>query len=264
MTQSSDDKLLTELYKAGENNAPPAHLDAAILNQAKSDQRRKATGQSWRPWLAAASVVLVIPMIWLLSQQDQLIETATQSLPSSTTEPVDSVAKNKASAAEQGTMDDSFADAIPEAEADRQWKAPSAAVSLEQRNSTPKSVAIKDLEEQLQATPEPSSAPAEALQDSDTLISITGNRISRAAVEAKKEQLKAELQAPKKTIKASTMDPLMALEYAQFNRYLEQQQFDQADQLLTDLQERYPDFDYEDMIYQLAIAEAKAESEPQQ
>ena len=264
MTDSSDDKLLTELYQAGESKTPPAHLDEAILKQAKSNHGRKTTSQSWRPWLAAASVVLVVPMIWLLSQQDQLTESATQNLPPPASVPTESAAKNKASAADQGAVDDRFAGDMPEAEADRQQQSPTAAVSLEERNSTPKSVAIQDLEEQLQAAPEPPSATAEELQDSDTLISITGNRISRAAVEAKKEQLKAELSAPKKTIKASTMDPLMALEYAQFNRYLEQQQFDQADQLLTDMQERYPEYDYEDMIYRLAIAEASTESDSQQ
>ncbi len=86
-------------------------------------------------------------------------------------------------------------------------------------------------------------------------LSITGKPIDRAALKANKAKMMDELMIKKRTINASTMSPLMALEYEQFGRYLDRGQYDLADQLLTDMQESWPEYDYEDMIYRLALAE---------
>jgi hypothetical protein len=89
-------------------------------------------------------------------------------------------------------------------------------------------------------------------------ISITGRPIDEASLRANQQFLLDELKGQKRPINPSTMSPLMALEYEQFGRYLERGEFSLADQLLTDMQESWPDYDYEDMIYQLALAEVNA------
>lgn len=89
-------------------------------------------------------------------------------------------------------------------------------------------------------------------------ISITGRPIDEASLRANQQRLLDELKGQKRPINPSTMSPLMALEYEQFGRYLERGDFMRADQLLTDMQESWPDYDYEDMIYQLAMAEVQA------
>ncbi|WP_223788984.1 hypothetical protein [Marinicella meishanensis] len=90
-------------------------------------------------------------------------------------------------------------------------------------------------------------------------ISITGRPIDEASLRANQQRLLDELKGQKRPINPSTMSPLMALEYEQFGRYLERGDFALADQLLTDMQENWPEYDYEEMIYQLALAEVNAD-----
>jgi len=97
------------------------------------------------------------------------------------------------------------------------------------------------------------------LLEQQTHISITGRPIDEASLRANQRQLLEDLKGQKRPINPSTMGPLMALEHAQFGRYLERGEFMLADQLLTEMQASWPDYDYEDMIYQLALAEVNAD-----
>ena len=90
-------------------------------------------------------------------------------------------------------------------------------------------------------------------------ISITGQPIDTESLAAKKAQIISDAVGQKKPINPGTMDPLMLLEYAQFGRYLDLGQFDLADELLTEMQENWPEYDFEDMIFQLALAESQSD-----
>ncbi len=102
-----------------------------------------------------------------------------------------------------------------------------------------------------------SIADLQAIIEEQGRLSITGKPIDRESLNSNKAKLMDELKAKKRTINHSTMSPLMALEYEQFGRYLDRGQFDMADQLLTDMQESWPEFDFEEMIYRLALAETE-------
>ena len=76
MTETNNnrnDKIIDELYKMGHRDLPPSSLDNTILNKAHSSQILTPRNH-WRPWLAAASVVFAIPMIWYITQNNELIE----------------------------------------------------------------------------------------------------------------------------------------------------------------------------------------------
>jgi hypothetical protein len=242
MNNQDEDKIINDLYQQGNQEQPPKALDDLILKHAEHSTHQSQqpaavkSKNNWRPWLAAASVVLVMPLIWLLTQNQELSQDfgQTQSLESKSKEQLETAP----------SIDNAFADDDIEAyETDDQ-----------------------DFEEQGKITvtgarmrQEPAAAPMPALEEvigDGVQRSITGKPIDFDSLQANQKILKDELKAKKRTIKPSTMDPLMALEYEQFGRYLERGEFDAADQLLTEMQENWPDFDFEDMIYRLAAAEA--------
>ena len=248
MNNQDEDKILNDLYQQANQELPPAALDDLILKQAQQakqiDSKASSTIKThWRPWLAAASVVLVIPMIWLLTQNPQLSQDMGQienpvvqpKVASDTTPQTEKVMAN---------------DAGMEAELAVPTKLTQSAETEQAKSTTASS-----------ARQEPAAAPA-PMADLQEIIeqqgqrAITGNPINQESLQANKALLMNEFKAKKRSIKPSTMDPLMALEYEQFGRYLQQGEIEAADQLLTEMQERWPEFDYEDMIYRLAAAEA--------
>jgi len=219
-------------------------LDDLILKhaqQSKQIENRTAsykTKNNWRPWLAAASVVLVVPMIWLLTQNQQLSQDFGQ-LQSKEVQPK------------------TTQDASPKAEKSFADNAGIEAEMSEQDSEEQGKITITD--SRIRSEPE-APAPMADLQDmieQQGQRSITGKPIDQESLQANKELLMNEFKVKKRTIKPSTMDPLMALEYEQFGRYLERGEIEAADQLLTEMQENWSDFDFEDMIYRLAEAEVK-------
>jgi len=243
MNQQDNNKILNDLYQKANHELPPKALDDVILKQAQQSNNQtvstKQTKKKWHPWLVAASVVLATPMIWLLTQNQQLtsdkIKTPLIQVPES---PPPAMAKTTTETVPQESNG---------------IEAESIGASEFTEDNTPTS---------LQLAPEkPSPAPLPMLDLDDkveeqTQRSISGRAINHKSLQANKELLMSEFKIKKRTIKPSTMEPLMALEYEQFGRYLEQGKIEAADQLLTEMQERWPEFDFEDMIYRLAAAEA--------
>ncbi len=244
MNHADEDKILNDLYQQANQEQPPKALDDVILQHAEqslSNEGRQVSTpitKNWQPWLAAASVVLVIPMIWLLTQNQELTSGLehTQSFESKPSPTIDAKLKSESVADDVGIEADT-----EEMEAFEPNESPvvNHAVS---KPPAPKAVSVNDLQ---------------AIIEQQGQRSITGKPIDRESLQANKELLLGELKAKKRTIKPSNMDPLMTLEYEQFGRYLEQGKIEAADQLLTEMQENWPEFDYEDMIYRLATAEIK-------
>ena len=235
MNNKDEDQILNDLYHQGNQEQPPKALDDLILKQAQQSQLATSKSKyNWRPWLAAASVVLVLPMIWLLTQQQQL-RPELKPIQAPTNQATETL--NPAPKAEEAFA----ADAVMEADE-----------AMEDNQITVTGSRIQA---------EPAAAPMVDYQD---LIerqgqrSITGKPIDQQSLQANKELLMDEFKAKKRTIKPSTMDPLMLLEYEQFGRYLDEGNIEAADQLLSEMQENWPDFDFEDMIYRLVEAEIQA------
>lgn len=248
MNTNDEDKLLTDLYRQANQEQPPVALDDLILKHAQQSNQKKTDIQSkssWRLWVAAASVVLVIPMIWLLTQNQQLSEdmgplTSSDAHPKKT---MDATPKAEPSMADDAGMVDkpSRQPARTEKDTEREEKLTVTGSRIVQ--SDPES---------------PAPAPMANLQEmieQQGQQSITGRPIDQDSLQANKELLMDEFKSKKRTIKPSSMEPLMLLEYEQFARYLEQGEIEAADQLLTQMQENWPDYDFEDMIYRLVEAE---------
>ncbi|TDR16284.1 hypothetical protein [Marinicella litoralis] len=230
MNQQDEDKKLTELYRAANQDMPPADLDELILKHAKQAVKKESkhdyfgSGRQRQPWLAAASVVLLIPMIWLLTQSE-LISTESLTIPNS---------ENHA--------------------AENQTKSVNAESLTEESTVEYKRIKITQDNNHIRAKPKSMPAPVAALPQANqeqNSQSITGKPIDQQSLKANKALLMNEFKSNKKTIKQSHMDPMMALELQQFNQYLEQGQLEKAERLLNEMIQFYPDFDFQDLWSQL-------------
>lgn len=249
MNKKTEDQILTELLH-DKNEQPPKALDDIILNHAKASHSQNepvTKKRDWKPWLAAASVVLALPLLWILTQNQELTKVP-EPFPAPQVEQKPSVEIQGVIAESEAVMSDTDYHGDEQDQLEEQGK-------------------ITVTGSRIMRAPEPDAAqeePAAYLDvfeesvEAESKRSITGKEINYESLEANKTLLKNEFKAKKRTIKPSNMDPLMALEYAQFGRYLEEGQFDLADELLTEMQENWPDFDFEDMIYRLAEAEANS------
>lgn len=250
------DKVLNDLYQQANQEQPPAALDEIILKQAKQAQSglNKSTANksknNWRPWLAAASVVLVLPLIWFLTQNQAIMPEFDSAQSIEAPKPSAKQPSTKPGTQQETNINEAFADDL-----NMESAAENELLEMDQDGQEDQGrITVTGS----RARTEPAPAPMLDLEDKleqQTQRSISGKPINQESLNANKKLLKDEFKAKKRTIKPSNMDPLMALEYEQFGRYLEQGEIEKADQLLTDMQENWPDFDFEDMIYRLAEAE---------
>lgn len=239
MSQMNEDKLLNDLYQQANQEQPPKTLDDLILQHAKSstlesNSKPVKTINHLHPWFAAASVVLVLPLIWLLTQNQELRSEVEQIKPVEIQPQIQSKVKTKpmSSANVQSVSTDEVAEAYTDKE----------------KATDPSKY------EEVVVLPAPMIDLPNIIEQEGS-YPISKQTIDRKSLQANKELLMNEFKAKKRSIRPSTMDPLMALEYEQFGRYLERGEIEAADQLLTDMQENWPEFDFEDMIYRLAEAE---------
>jgi hypothetical protein len=253
MTHSDDDKILKELYQQGNKDEPSAALDQLILQQAKQSHLGPQNKPKWRPWLAAASVILVMPMIWLLVQNEQLLD---QSAPSPQLE----MHKPQAAKPAKELRQRQDRAAAPEPVI-----AESIAEEEEEEEEEPVDTPSESFEADAYSVDAvfDNDAFQESMQDDiqDSEVVVTGSRSQSsepesASVESNREMLMNEFKAKKKTLKQSNLDPLLALELQQFEQYLEDGEVAQATQLLQEMMQREPDFDYQQLEQRLADAQA--------
>lgn len=231
MSQSDDDKILNNLYQQGHHDEPPTEIDELIMQHAKQSHQSSQNRKNWRPWLAAASVVLVMPVIWLLVQNEQLMEQAT---------PVPTIEADKPKPAKMARKEakPQVAEEIMMAptQSERQTYDPAAPVA----GMAADSLDVQDLEEEDKFTETDSLSKREDVETE--------------SVKANRAMLMNEFKAKKKTLKQSNLDPILALELQQFEQYLEQGELEQATQLLQEMQEREPDFDFSELAQRLSDA----------
>jgi len=217
MSNHKEDKIWRKLYQQSKNEQPPKAIDDLILQHAKAEitKNKSFSRNKWRPWLAAASVVLVLPLIWLLTQNNELIDTEALDTPMLAPKPIQAAPVEQGIEVELIELDD-----------------------------------LKEYEEMEQAAPSTTqrkSATADIIEST-----ATNSRLKAESLNANRHLLMDELKASKKTIKQQNLDPIMALELQQFHQYIENNQLEMAEQLLADMRHSYPDFNYDELIHLLA------------
>lgn len=73
------DPHIDQLYQKGDKTQPPKSIDDAILAHAEQAHQSTRLGRL-RPWLAAASVLFALPILWLMLEQPELQQVRQESL----------------------------------------------------------------------------------------------------------------------------------------------------------------------------------------
>lgn len=73
------DPHIDQLYQKGDKTQPPKAIDDAILAHAEQAHQSTRLGRL-RPWLAAASVLFALPILWLMLEQPELQQVRQESL----------------------------------------------------------------------------------------------------------------------------------------------------------------------------------------
>ncbi len=75
----NQDQQLNQLYQDEKKAQPPKSIDEAILARAE-DANQKFQYRRLRPWLAAASILFAVPILWLMVQQPEMQQSINESL----------------------------------------------------------------------------------------------------------------------------------------------------------------------------------------
>ncbi len=219
-----DDQQLNDLYKNANQDQPSKQLDDLILQHAmQSEPSARYTKRRWQPWFAAASVLLAVPMIWLLTQNQQLVEQNYNSDPNPT--------------------EVSHPTPQPEPPA-------MPANDTGKYTNEPMEVPIVPKRSSIESATQPLTESRQADEESRK-TSVTGEPINQQSLTANKKLLMDELKTKKRSLKRSNMTPMMALETAQFNEYVAAGNWQAAEQLLMELKTNWPDFDFSELAAQL-------------
>lgn len=73
------DPNIDQLYQKGGKTQPPKSIDDAILAHAEQAHQSTRLGRL-RPWLAVASVLFALPILWLMLEQPELQQSMQESL----------------------------------------------------------------------------------------------------------------------------------------------------------------------------------------
>ncbi len=219
-----DDQQLDELYKNANQDQPSKQLDDLILQHAmQSEPSVRHTKRRWQPWFATASVLLAVPMIWLLTQNQQLVEQNFNSdlKPTEISHPTPQ----------------SEPPAMPANDTVKYTNEPMEAPIVPKRSA-------------IESAAQPLTESTQTDQESRK-ISVTGEPIDQQSLSSNKQLLMDELKTKKRSLKRSNMTPMMALETAQFNEYIAAGKWQAAEQLLMELETNWPDFDFSELEAQL-------------
>ena len=222
-------------------------------------RRNKTTNQphqmrSWRPWLAAASVALALPLVWLLTQQPELTQSvALDAAPQTPEVEVIDVRLDEAAKQRQRRIPQKPKVAQPDLDALREEMAPAPEMEMPAPAVMAPEPSIPAEFSELMEADLAGAAPADAQVDAETPLDDTLGSAQRASMERNQALLKDELKAAKKSLKPSNLTPTLALELERFELLLEQGEWQQAETLLNAMQERDPDFDYGELVERLAV-----------
>lgn len=224
MSTHEDDQSLSKLYRQAKQQQPPVELDELIIQHASQSHHREKPGHNWRPWLTAASVLLVVPMIWMISREETIL--ADSEPQTHFGQPV-----SEPLAIEEA------ADALPAESIADEWPAtPPALTPAKPEPMAPLAADMASMDEQT---------------DQPSRVQVTGNRLSNPSVSMNKMRLIEEATGGKKPLNPELMDPELALLFQQFERYLDEGQLDRAASILSDMQASHPAFDYSDLVRRL-------------
>lgn len=207
MSSDKDHQIINDLYQTGNNDEPPEFIDKIIHDHAKSPVKRN----NWRPWLAAASILLTVPLFVFLSLQPALLEAPA----------TESIITNEDSGSNE---------------------------SIHMTEELPSREHMSNAQE---LAPAPASAIAE--EDSEVVV----HQSTTSSLESNRNLLKEELRAQKRSLKPANLTPILALEIQQFEQFIEEGLWDQAQTLLEQMKVNYPDYSFQ------SLDEALAQQKPQ-
>jgi len=245
---SHKDPQLDQLYQDNDKKQPPQSVDAAILAHANQDKRSQLS--RLRPWLAAASVLFTIPVLWLMLQQPELQQASRESVQPEPTpyiiEPADRV---KAETKDESGSDDlaSFKESdqdtitVTGSRLKRQTTASDKTGIVAEMEQADGQLAPKKAEEKTIANrsrPEPpESAPLKPVPDS----------LRQAKAIQFNQALLLELADTVKETKPDQLSSLQAKQWTQFEHDIDQQQWSQAQKSLKQIQQSHPNLDVTDL-----------------
>ena len=249
---ANDDKLnndvINDLYQASTkgsgNEQPPVALDQLIKNAAQDSlkpKQIKTKGNNRTMWMAAASVAMVVPLLyWLtLTVQPTEMQQGTDYFPQAEMNPVAAPKADKKVAAKRKA-------AQPlEALSDSMYK--------DQQNM-PEQGKITVTGSRIMREPE---ADDETYYEADIAEEAQlGEAVAEPApilsLERNRALLKSEFKAKKQRIhKDSFADPMMALEWQQLNQYIEEGKKQQAQALLATMRVDWPNYDFTSLTEQI-------------
>lgn len=259
---SHKDPQLDELYQDNDKKQPPQSVDATILTHANKDKRSQLS--RLRPWLAAASVLFTIPVLWLMLQQPELQQTSLESVQPEPMpyiiEPADRVqAETKG---ESGSDDLASFKESPIQESDQDTITVSGSRLKRQTTASDKTGIVAEMEQadgQLalkkakektianRSRPEPpESTPLQPPPDS----------LRQAKALQFNQALLLELADTVKETKPEQLSSLQAKQWTQFEHDIDQQQWSQAQKSLKQIQQSHPNLDVtglEGLLKQLLI-----------
>lgn len=259
---SHKDPQLDRLYQDNDKKQPPQSVDAAILAHANQDKRSQLS--RLRPWLAAASVLFTIPVLWLMLQQPELQQTSQESVQPEpiphTIEPADRVQVETKDESGSDDLANFKESPIQESDQDtitvtgsrlkRQTTASDKTGIIAEMEQADGQLAPKKAEEKTIANrsrPEPpESAPLKPVPDS----------LRQAKAIQFNQSLLLELADTIKETKPDQLSSLQAKQWTQLEHDIDQQQWPQAQKTLKQIQQSHPSLDVTDLeglLKQLSI-----------
>ncbi|KAA3651969.1 MAG: hypothetical protein DWP95_00295 [Proteobacteria bacterium] len=247
------DPNLHQLYQSGNKAQPPKNLDAAILAHAEQAFKPTRLGRM-RPWLAAASVLLTVPILWLMLQQPELQLSRQESLPlDAMPSPAPATDNPKAMDEAQATESAELSDYLdPQDLESEQGPITVTGSRIKHQNSKPDEVGIATSS----AAEKKQSLPREAKRETSKPIalkaepeifaedSMSSTAASYAPDNTQIQQTSATIAELIKHLKPKQLSETEQALWQDLQQQIENQQWHQCHETLKQLKQNHPALDF--------------------
>jgi hypothetical protein len=247
------DPNLHQLYQSGDQAQPPKSIDDAILARAEQAHQTTRLGRL-RPWLAAASILFAVPILWLMLEQPELQQAREESLKP---EPVPSAPmsvdrpKTDANAKSGPATDDIYSqDQLTEqgkitvtGSRIKRQDPESDATGLEAPSVAEKKPATS--QQAKQETQELTELKAE--RDPSAEDNMHSSPASYAPTSAEMQQSSESIVDLIEQLKPQEMSETEQALWQDLQRQIDLQQWQQSEQSLKHLTKHHPDIDFNDL-----------------
>lgn len=238
--------IINDLYQASTkgsgNEQPPAALDQLIKNAAQDSlkpKQAKTKGNNRTMWMAAASVAMVVPLLYWLTFTVQPTDMQ-QSADYFPQAEMDSVAAPKPAVQAAPKADKKVA---AERKAAQTYEALADDMDTDQQNIPEQGKITVTGSRIMHDTEDDNFAETEMAEEQ--LGEAAAEPAPMPSLERNRALLKSEFKAKKQRInKDSIADPMMALEWQQLQQYIDQGDKVKAQALLATMRVDWPNYDF--------------------